>query len=496
MKLLPAIIAGTALYGETEALRRGSRRKPNYQPITSGVNRSFDELPQGDDPFAGMRGPRPDYGPNSWARSQEECEPVEPPFCPPDEECTAGMKDQDCTCDCNEEPPPKCDLDVVVMIDVCSCSPEVWHGIKSYVDALVTKYDQEIGVSEDEVNVAIVAFSDTVKTIVPFGDPKSFDFEGLTDDVDGVIHNINISPFASQGTYIDKALEHVNNEVMKGARPNSKKVLVSLTDGYNHPSVRSETFNANVDAIVNQGVSIHAVARLPYTRSDECEEYGSVNRKKVCQARAHVLRKLNNDDEDIFIYSDARSTHDVIASSEEMCPAPSEKSLHCECTCDLPNGCPGGSGDRGVNGLDGEKGPEGPAGMDGETGQQGDCGPEGPQGERGPDGSPGVNGPRGEPGRDARHGQHGNRGNQGPVGDKGITGPPGPSGDTGLNGDTGMQGDQGEIGKDGMPGPPGKQGQPKMVNMGSLKNAVFAILDELKPGGQPLSEAELERILR
>ena len=56
------------------------------------------------------------------------------------------MRNQDCTCDCNEEPPPKCDLDVVVMIDVCSCSPEVWHGIKSYVDALVTKYDQEIGV--------------------------------------------------------------------------------------------------------------------------------------------------------------------------------------------------------------------------------------------------------------------------------------------------------------------------------------------------------------
>ena len=52
------------------------------------------------------------------------------------------------------------------------------------------------------------------------------------------------------------------------------------------------------------------------SRSNDCEEYGSVNRKKVCQARAHVLKKLNGDDEDIFIYSDARSTHDVIASSE------------------------------------------------------------------------------------------------------------------------------------------------------------------------------------
>ena len=70
-------------------------------------------------------------------------------------------------------------------------------------------------ISEEEVNVAIVAFSDTVQTIVPFGDPKSFDFEGLTDDQSGIIHNINISPFASQGTYIDKALEHVDDEFRK-----------------------------------------------------------------------------------------------------------------------------------------------------------------------------------------------------------------------------------------------------------------------------------------
>ena len=70
-------------------------------------------------------------------------------------------------------------------------------------------------ISEDEVNVAIVAFSDTIQTIVPFGDPNSFNFEKLTDDTDGIIHNINISPFASQGTYIDKALEHVDDEFRK-----------------------------------------------------------------------------------------------------------------------------------------------------------------------------------------------------------------------------------------------------------------------------------------
>ena len=62
-----AFIAGTALFGETEAIKRGSRRRTSY-PV-----RSFDELPQGDDPFAGMRGPRPDYGQSDWA-SQAECD--------------------------------------------------------------------------------------------------------------------------------------------------------------------------------------------------------------------------------------------------------------------------------------------------------------------------------------------------------------------------------------------------------------------------------------
>lgn len=85
-------------------------------------------------------------------------------------------------------------------------------------------------ISEEEVNVAIVAFSDTVKTIVPFGDPKSFNFEELTNDETGTIHNINISPFASQGTYIDKALEHVDDEFRK---VNSHFRLISsrLTSG-------------------------------------------------------------------------------------------------------------------------------------------------------------------------------------------------------------------------------------------------------------------------
>lgn len=495
-----------ALLGGTEAIRKGKRRTHlrNQAPVQNAYNFDFDNMMQGDDPFAGNRGPRPD-GPQNfssgrtnnqfdYATAGEECTDEAPPLCPEQDQCEATINKEDCTCDCNEEPPPKCDIDVMVLIDVCSCSPEVWAGIKSYVDSLVTKYEQEIGLSESEVNLSIVGFANTVKTMVQFGDDASHDFKKLTDD-DGVINKMNIEPFTSQGTYIDKALAHVIDEFKDNARENSKKVLVSLTDGYNHPRVNIPDFERSVDKLVDMDVSIHSVARSPYTNEDECEEFASSSRREVCKKRANVLKTLNSGDDEIFVFQDARSTHDIIQASEEMCPEPPQKSLHCECTCELPAGCEGERGGVGERGAAGKAGPVGVAGEDGPPGEPGNVGPKGPPGDKGPDGSPGIDGPPGEPGRDARHGMHGLRGTSGPAGDQGLKGPPGPSGETGDNGLQGDEGEPGTMGKTGMPGPPGKQGAPKMVNMGALKNAVFAILDELKPGGEPLASAELEKIL-
>lgn len=214
-----------ALLGGTEAIRKGKRRTHlrNQAPVQKAYNFDFDNMMQGDDPFAGQgnRGPRPEEPQNfssgrtnnqfDYSSAAEECKDEEPPLCPEQDQCQATINKEDCTCDCNEEPPPKCDIDVMVLIDVCSCSPEVWAGIKSYVDSLVTKYEQEIGLSESEVNLAIVGFANTVKTMVQFGDAASADFKKLTDD-DGVINKMNIEPFTSQGTYIDKALAHVIDE--------------------------------------------------------------------------------------------------------------------------------------------------------------------------------------------------------------------------------------------------------------------------------------------
>ena len=85
-------------------------------------------------------------------------------------------------------------------------------------------------------------------------------------------------------------------------------------------------------------------------------------------------------------------------------------------------------------------------------------------------------------------GEHGERGNQGKLGEKGIKGPQGPSGDTGDNGSRGTEGLAGKNGIDGMPGAPGPAGPKKYVDMSTLKDAVFAILDELKPGGESATD--------
>ena len=44
----------------------------------------------------------------------------------------------------------------IVMIDVCSCSIDVWEGIKSYVQAIVKKIHRDIGIGDETVHVSII----------------------------------------------------------------------------------------------------------------------------------------------------------------------------------------------------------------------------------------------------------------------------------------------------------------------------------------------------
>ena len=52
----------------------------------------------------------------------------------------------------------------------------------------------------------------TIKALFSFVSSGSSFFKITKSEKDGIIHNINIQAFASQGTYIDKALEHVIDE--------------------------------------------------------------------------------------------------------------------------------------------------------------------------------------------------------------------------------------------------------------------------------------------
>ena len=121
-----------------------------------------------------------------------------------------------------------------------------------------------------------------------------------------------------------------------------------------------------------------------------------------------------------FLFKHKKSTHDVIESGKEACPPPAKKALHCECECDLPDGCPGERGVPGEDGRKGEAGGVGEVGADGKPGDQGKDGEPGEKGPKGPDGSPGYPGPKGEPGVNGQPGNHGQRGSQGPNGDIGI----------------------------------------------------------------------------
>jgi len=282
--------------------------------------------------------------------------------------------------------------------------------------------------------------------------------------------------------YITNGLDNVIED-FKNAREGSTKVLVTVTDGYTHPSIQASDVQDKLDQLADD-IQLHAISRSYYRRKEECN-FASQARTNVCQRRADVLEMLNgNKNEKIYMYSDAQSTHDVIEAGCNSCPPAPTKALHCECECPLPIGCPGAPGVPGEVGAGGKAGEIGEVGEDGPDGEKGPDGIQGVPGEKGPDGSPGYDGPPGEPGVNGRPGQHGSRGDQGPGGVVGIKGPQGPSGDTGDNGARGPDGPAGTPGLPGMPGAPGNVGAAKYVDMGSLKNAVFAILDELKPGGE------------
>ena len=139
--------------------------------------------------------------------------------------------------------------------------------------------------------------------------------------------------------YITNGLDNVIED-FKNAREGSTKVLVTVTDGYTHPSIQASDVQDKLDQLADD-IQLHAISRSYYRRKEECN-FASQARTNVCQRRADVLEMLNgNKNEKIYMYSDAQSTHDVIEAGCNSCPR-----------------CPGAPG--GKVGEIGEVGEDGP----------------------------------------------------------------------------------------------------------------------------------------
>ncbi|CBY15819.1 unnamed protein product [Oikopleura dioica] len=380
----------------------------------------------------------------------ENCTDPNDAICEPEEQtCTAETKkENNCSCDC--------------------------------VQTMVKKIDRDFGIGPEKARISIIQYSKDTEVVTNFIEAASYTLEMLVSKA----RNLEMDKFVAQGSYVTNGLKNVI-ENFAGARENSKRVLLTITDGYNHPSVSviaiKEAMNLLHDALE---VDVHTIARGDHSimTEDECAAHmSSVQAVEICKKRAATLRYLNGNDPHIDKYTDAWAAKTFVDNVISLCPKREKEQIHCDCECPLPTGCEGKQGRTGFPGEQGRVGETGCQGMDGKPGKEGPVGPVGPNGASGRDGQPGHPGPKGEAGKIAVHGTHGPRGEPGKTGEKGVKGVHGPTGEPGICGERGIPGEQGRCGIKGMPGNHGPKGKAGYMDSHELKRQVFEILDNLKP---------------
>ncbi|CAG5103352.1 Oidioi.mRNA.OKI2018_I69.chr1.g733.t1.cds [Oikopleura dioica] len=404
------------------------------------------------------------------------------PICEPEmQTCTAEMKkEEDCSCDCVQEPPLPCELDIAVLVDVCSCSIDVWNAMKSYLQTMIKKIDRDFGIGPEKARISIIQYSKDTEVVTNFVEAASY----IPDMLINKARNLEMDKFVAQGSYVTNGLKNVI-ENFADARENSKRVLLTITDGYNHPSVSVADIKGAMKLLHDaMEVDVHTIARGDHSimTENECAAHmTSAQAVEICKKRAATLRYLNGNDPHIDKYTDAWAAKTFVDNVISLCPKREKEQIHCDCKCPLPTGCQGERGPAGVPGEQGKRGESGCTGEDGLPGEQGPIGPVGPMGVPGRDGQPGFPGPKGEPGKLADHGAHGPRGEKGPAGEQGPKGLPGSSGEPGDCGRQGPPGKSGRCGIKGMPGANGPKGKAGYMDSNELRRQVFAILDQLKP---------------
>ena len=91
--------------------------------------------------------------------------------------------------------------------------------------------------------------------------------------------------------YVTNGIDAVIKDFNDNAREGSTKVLITVTDGYTHPSISPSDVASKLSRL-GEEVQLHAISRSEFRRKDECQ-FASQARTQVCERRADVLEYLN-----------------------------------------------------------------------------------------------------------------------------------------------------------------------------------------------------------
>ena len=75
-----------------------------------------------------------------------------------------------------------------------------------------------------------------------------------------VADDLNMDKFVAQGSYVTNGLRNVIEE-FENSRDEATKVLVTVTSGYNHPTVTLGDIRGAVQILNGMGVQTHAILR-------------------------------------------------------------------------------------------------------------------------------------------------------------------------------------------------------------------------------------------
>jgi len=389
----------------------------------------------------------------------------------------AGQTDNlytgECICGsecCNSSPVEEgCPVDVVVAIDMCSCSEDTMDKMKDFTQEVLDALHNEFGVSDttNSARMHVMQFMDenTVEDVVSF---DTF----TRKELEKAIRDMTLEQFKGRGTNLKTAIDKASKILANSDRAGEegrKSAFVLITNGYSDDSKVS-------DAEVFQAAL-------------QMSEQGGANLRMIFVARGDASNGQTND-EIAKAFSQVESLKDPIAAQQVVgdlqCDDPPEPNYQreCKCNCDVPMGChgiQGSAGDNGQPGPRGECGPKGEHGIDGAKGPDGDGGPEGDKGGCGMPGQAGEKGDPGDDGLDGEDGTEGAEGIQGAPGMPGDAGDKGPKGEPGTKGPAGQQGTTGEPGDAGDQGDQGPDGELNETTLKWLVNKIF--IEELNAMG-------------